>query len=59
MTLTFEIAGFCVAKDADKKPNELELAEAIATLLAEQIDVIATISVKYIKVEENDDESKA
>ena len=52
MTLTFEITGFCVAKDADKKPNELELAEAIAMLLAEQIDVTASISVKYTKVEE-------
>ena len=52
MTLTFEISGFCIAKDADKKPNELELAEAIAALLAEQIGVIASISVKYTKVEE-------
>lgn len=51
MTLTFEISGVCVAKFADYKPDEIEVAEGIARMLAEQVGVIATISVKYIKEE--------
>lgn len=46
-----QISGVCVAKFADYKPDEIEVAEGIARMLAEQVDVIATISVKYIKEE--------
>lgn len=52
MNLTFEITGACTVYGADRKPKELEIAEAIENLLEYELDIRAIINVS--NMEENE-----
>lgn len=51
MTLTFEITGDCTVQGADYKPNELEIAQAIESILEQELDINATIYVSNMSEE--------
>lgn len=51
MNLKFEITGACAVPDADLRPNEQELADAIQQILEYELDIKAIIYISNMREE--------
>ena len=51
MTLKFEITGACTVPGAEHKPTEAALEAVIEQILADELDVTATIYVSNMREE--------
>lgn len=51
MILSFRIQGVCSVLDPDLKPKEVEIADAIETVLNDELDLISSVYVSNMREE--------